>query len=65
MASASAMTTKETEVSGVFYWEGSAKSKLETSSLNDEVQTYVLTQGIRLKPRLALTPLVNLTCRAI
>lgn len=95
---------KENEVSGVFYWEGSAKSKLEarlgytdtsfqdvnqrdyqgtsgrltyhwiltgktqlnlsawreTSSLNDEVQTYVLTQGVSLSPKWALTPLISL-----
>ena len=94
----------ETEISGVFYWEGSAKSSLEanlgyttqsyddfderdyqgstgrltyhgiitgktkvdvsvwreTSTLTDEITTYVLSQGVSIAPTWSVTPLITL-----
>lgn len=96
---------KETEISGLFYWEGSAKSNLEarfgyttqsyddlddrdyngttgsltfqwlvtgkttidfstwreTSTLFDEVTTYVLSQGVSIQPSWSVTPVITVS----
>ena len=49
-----------------YYWLATGKTNVdvsawrETSTQNDEITTYVLTRGVRIRPRWSVTPLITL-----